>query len=120
MSGAVIVPAMIAGQSLRLTFKFGTMALAERELGQPVTDALARGSMGLDMLGCLFWAALQPAHRMTRAASDDLVDEAGIEAVAGWVGKGLAQYFGGDVSPDDGPAPERERGERKPGKRPAS
>lgn len=98
MSAAVKLPATIGGQEFRLTFKFGVMRQAEQELGRPITTELASGAVGLDVLSCLFWAALQPDHRMSRDASDDLVDTAGLEQVGKWIGDGVGRYFGtGDV-----------------------
>lgn len=94
MSGAVFVPVVIGVLTYRLVFKFGTMRIAERELGNPITDELTSGSVSLDVLSCLFWAALQPGHRMTREASDDLIDSAGIEQVGKWIGEGVTAYFG--------------------------
>lgn len=98
MSAAVILPVEIGGQQLRLSFKFGSMRLAEAELGRPITAELAKGEVSLDVLSCLFWAVLQPNHRMTRDASDDLVDQAGFGTIAGWIGEGVSRYFAPGVS----------------------
>lgn len=94
MSAAVILPAEIGGQDFRLTFKFGVMRLAEQELGRPITTELASGAVGLDVLSCLFWAALQPAQPMTRDRADDLIDSAGVAQVGQWIGEGVGRYFG--------------------------
>ncbi len=98
MSAAVQVPLEIGGTVYRLTFKFGTMRTAERELGRPITSELAKGEIGFDMLSALFWAVLQPSHLMTREATDDLVDKAGVEPVAAAIAEGMARYFAPDVA----------------------
>jgi hypothetical protein len=119
MAAAVILPAEIGGQPYRLTFKFGSMRIAEVELGRPITAELASGQIGLDVLSCLFWAVLQPAHRMTREGSDDLIDAAGIEAVGKWIGEGLGRYFNdGELPVEGAPAQGEREGKGKP--RPAS
>lgn len=94
MSAAVSLPVRIGDADFRLTFKFGVMRLAEQELGRPITTELASGAVGLDVLSCLFWAALQPAHPLTREGADDLIDAAGIEQVGKWIGEGVGRYFG--------------------------
>ena len=99
MSAAVKLPVTIGGQDLRLTFKFGVMRQAEQELGRAITTELASGAVGLDVLSCLFWAALQPDHRMSRDASDDLVDAAGLAQVGQWIGEGVGRYFGTGDAP---------------------
>lgn len=109
MSGAVTLPVEIGGQTYSLMFKFGSMRLAEQELGKPIGEVLNGGGLGLEAISALFWAALQPNHRMTREGADNLVDLAGVEAVARWISEGISRYFG----KGDSPAPEEEG---KPGK----
>lgn len=118
MSAAVTLPLEIGGSTYRLTFKFGTMRVAERELGRPITSELASGEIGLDMLSALFWAVLQPSHLMTRDASDDLIDVAGLQPVATAIADGLSRYFAPDVPAEgdaaaeagNGPTPKKQRG----------
>ena len=106
MAGAVNVP-LDAGDrgTLNLVFKFGTIGDAERELGAPLTTAMASGTLGFDALGAIFWAVLQPSLRITREGSNDLVDELGVEAITGAIVKGLGQYFGGGEAAEEGAAP---------------
>jgi hypothetical protein len=101
MSAAVELPAAIAGKVYVLTFKFGSMRLAERELGRKITAVFSGlEDLGLDEVSALFWAVLQTRHAMDRDASDALIDEAGIVAVVGWIARGLADYFEpGDAEP---------------------
>ncbi len=101
MSAAVVTEALIDGKTYRLTFKFGTMRIAEAELGKPITAELASGEVTLAVLSCLFWAVLQPHHRMSRDGADDLVDAAGLEQVGKWIGEGLGLYFNRGVSKED-------------------
>lgn len=111
MSAAVSLPLEIGGSTYRLTFKFGTMRVAERELGRPITSELASGEIGLDMLSALFWAVLQPSHLMTRDASDDLIDVAGVQVVAAAIAEGLGRYFAPDVPSGDADQGEAGQGE---------
>lgn len=100
MGTPVTIPVEIGGRHLSLSFKFGTIRMVEAELGRPITEELMQGTMGLDMLSALFWAVLQPSLAITRAGSDDLIDEAGVETVSQWIAQGLVRYFGTDVAPD--------------------
>lgn len=125
MSAAVVKPVAIGGRTWRLTFKFGTIRIFERELGKPLAEAFPKGEdaapVALDTLSALFWASLQPAHRLTRDAADDLVDEAGIEAVGGWIGEGLSAYFAGPARPaEDAGSGELAEGNGTLGSPPAS
>ena len=94
MSGPVNLPVEIGGARYSLIFKFGTMRLVEAELGQSMFDVMAAGEVGANALSAIFWAALQPKHRMVREASDDLIDAAGVVQIGAWIGEGLGQYFG--------------------------
>jgi hypothetical protein len=97
MGTPATVVAKIGERSFNLVFKFGTIRAVEAELGRPITQELATGDIGLDMLSGLFWAVLQPSLAITREGSDDLIDEAGIEVVTQWMTEGLIRYFSGDV-----------------------
>lgn len=111
MSAAITVPVVIGTNTWRLTFKFGTIRIFEVELGKTMAEAFGDFGAGdeaaaeaaarkipMDVWSALFWAALQPAHRVTREASDDLVDEAGLPQVIEWCLRGLAAYNTGDAS----------------------
>lgn len=104
MAAPVSLPVEIAGRTFKLTFKFGTIRVFERELGVPLAEAFG-GKAGseddaaalaakipLDTWSALFWSALQPAHMMTREGADDLIDAAGLEQVVDWCSRGLAAY----------------------------
>lgn len=108
---AVQLPVTIGERTLNLVFKFGTIRLAEQELGRPISAEMASGNAGLDLISALFWAVLQPSLKITREGSDDLVDEAGFEQVAAWIGTGISRYFGGGDEP-------AEAGNAKPAKKP--
>lgn len=98
MTGAVTIHAEIEGHNpYRLVFKFGTMRLAEKELGKPIGQVFQSGEVSFEALSAVFWAVLQPHHGMTREAADNLVDDAGVDAMAGWIGEGIERYFGVDV-----------------------
>jgi hypothetical protein len=96
MSGAIVTPIEIGNETYTLTFKFGTMRIAEIEIGKPIVS-LTTSDFGFDVISSLFWAVLQPKHNMTRDASDNLVDVAGVASVGTWVSDGLAAYFKSDV-----------------------
>lgn len=113
MSAAVQLPVTIGNTAANLVFKFGTLRQAEQELGRPITAELASGNVGMDVLSALFWAVLQPSLRITREASDDMVDEVGVEQVAAWIGEGLTRYFAGEHGADESAA----LGEAKAAKR---
>lgn len=104
-------PLEAGGRTLNLVFKFGTMRVAERELGRPLTSALASGDVGFDELSAIFWAALQPSLKITREASDDLVDEIGVEAVTKAVLVGVSRVFGKD--PGESAAPGEAKAAKK-------
>lgn len=101
MSAAVIKQIEIGDQTFTLVAKFGTMRNAERELGMPITKI--GENMGFDALSALFWAFLQPKHRMTRDASDNLVDEFGIETLGTTIAEMLTGYFGTDAGEEETP-----------------
>lgn len=110
MSLAIVHPVTIDGVAFRLTFKFGSLRLFERELGKPVGEVFgfldggmaeteldaAAMAIPLEVWSAFFWAVLQPAHVMTREASDDLVDKAGLGQVVRWLLGGFAAYNAGD------------------------
>lgn len=100
MSGAVIKTVSIDGATFRLSFKMGTMRLAEQQLGKEILPNL--GSVA--GISALFWAVLQPAHRMTQEATDDLIDAAGLKQVGEWLGDGMREYQGvpAEEAEDDG------------------
>lgn len=112
MATAVTIPVKVGERSLNLVFKFGTIREAEAALGRPVTADLASGNIGFEMISALWWAVLQPSLMITREGADDLVDEAGVEAVTGWIAEGLTRYFGGDVSADSGNAVSTKAGKK--------
>jgi len=112
MSGAVMKQIDIDGSTYTLVAKFGTARLAEKEIGTSIPKMMQDvGSIGFDAISCLFWAFLQPKHRISRDGSDDLVDRAGVNQVTEWVGSCLADYFGAGESdaeqkvPDEGKKP---------------
>lgn len=99
----------IGDRAFTLNFNFNAMRMAEKELGQPIMSVFQKDGAGevkisFDALSALWWAVLQRKHRITREACDTLVDEAGLDAVAGWLTEGLSAYFGvaGDSEPDEG------------------
>lgn len=121
MSGAVTFPVQIGAGTYTLTFKFGVMRVAEQELGRPFINELSAGQAGLEVISCLFWAALRPKHAMTRDGADNLIDEAGIAQVGQWIGEGVKRYFGSaDEAAELADGDEPAKGEAKPGKTPAS
>lgn len=144
MSAAIRQPVEIAGQRYVLTWKFGTLRYFEQEIGRPAAEVFGTMSgtsesetseqaaqrIPLDVWSALFWAALQPSHRLTREATDDLIDEVGLGQAVEWVLRGMAAYNAGDPSlltrdlagkADSKPAGKGgAAGERKPGKHPAS
>lgn len=110
MSQAIKHTVKIGDISYTLVFKFGTIRLFEQALGRPLAEALpefrdgmseaeaekAVKSVTLDVWSSLFWAVLQPGHRMTQEGTDDLIDEAGPEQVVEWLLRGIAAYNRGD------------------------
>lgn len=104
----------VGENALTLTFNFGTMRIAEKELGEPIYSAFKKEAgadgdqyrVSFDALSAIWWAALQRKHRLTRDGADALVDEAGFEQVATWIAEGLGEYFGtsSKADPDDGEA----------------
>ena len=104
MAAPVTLPVEIGGRTFTLSFKFGTIRVFERELGVPLAEAFGgkadseddaaalAAKIPLDTWSALFWAALQPAHMMTREGADDLIDAAGLEKVVDWCSRGLAAY----------------------------
>lgn len=103
MSGAVHKAIEIGGTTYRLVFKFGTLRLAEKELGESIAAVFGGGGekVGFDALSAVFWAALQPGHRVTREKSDDLIDEAGLSAVMTVLTEGIGAYFGASAPADE-------------------
>ena len=79
------------GVTHELTFKFGTMCQAERQLGKPLPDVFS-GGMGFDTISVVFWAAL--GGKMSIDESNDLIDRAGVSKVLPVVSEGIADYFG--------------------------
>lgn len=98
MSGAVSKPVTIDGHPYTLVFKFGTLRLAEKELGESVASVFGGDGekIGFDAVSAVFWASLQSKHMMAREAADDLIDKAGLQQVLAWVGEGVSAYFGAD------------------------
>jgi len=95
MTSAATKTVDIGGSNYTLTAKFGTMRLAEGELSGTIPQIMGDvANIGFDVMSSLFWAFLQPKHRMTREGADNLVDIVGFEQVATWVGELLSQYFG--------------------------
>lgn len=94
MASAVVKNVEIGDEVYTLTAKFGTMRAAETELGTSIPKLMVDPeNVGFDAMSALFWAFLQPQHRMTREGSDALVDIVGFEQVTKWVGEALSQYF---------------------------
>lgn len=97
----------IGDRALTLNFNFTTMRVAEKELGAPIHTIFnsEAGAVGFEAMSVIWWAALNRKHKMTREATDQLVDEAGLEQVTTWIVEGLSEYSGtGDASADDAPA----------------
>lgn len=93
MSGAVTRQVAIGDLPYTLVFKFGTMRLAEAELGgKSVWDVFSEG-FSAEAISAIFWAALQPGHQMIRTASDELIDTLGPKAALTEITAGLAAYF---------------------------
>lgn len=99
MSGAVVRQIMIAGVTYTGTFKFGSVRMADEIL----PGGMDGKSGSIAKLSALFWAVLQPKHRITREGSDALIDEAGPDAVGEFIREGMAAYQG---DPEDAPADE--------------
>jgi hypothetical protein len=102
----------IGGLPYRLVFKFGTLRLAEKELGESIAAVFGGGGekVGFDAISAVFWAALQPGHRVTREKSDDMIDEAGLPKVMEVISEGISAYFGVEAAAageeaDEGNAP---------------
>jgi len=111
MAAAITLPVDIDGNTWKLTFKFGTIRIFEVELGQTMAETFGvfkagdedqaeevAKSIKMEVWSALFWSALQPAHRITREAADDLIDAAGIAQVIEWCLRGLAAYNTQDAS----------------------
>lgn len=95
----------IDDRAFTLSFNFTTMRMAEKELGAPIHTIFNGGeTVGFEAMSVIWWAALNRKHRMTREATDNLVDEAGLEKVTEWIVEGLAEYSG-TGSDDETPAP---------------
>ena len=110
MTSAVVKTVDIGGRTYSLVAKFGTMRLAEPELGTTIPSMMQDVStIGFDAISALFWAFLQPNHPMTRQSSDDLIDDHGYEAATVLIGELLIDYF----IPNDDPAPDEEAGNVK-------
>lgn len=110
MSGAVTLPIDIGGMTYQTVFKFGTMRIAGAEMGKSVMKAFSNDEISEDEISAIWWAVLQPNHRITREGSDNLIDEAGFGDIAAHIAKGVAAcYGGGDAEPaaeaDAGNAP---------------
>lgn len=105
MSAAVTRQVEINGTTYNLAFKFGTMRVAETEIGRSIAD----WGGGLDVLSAVFWAALQPAHKITREGSDNLVDHIGVEALSELIADGVKAYMGGGDE-TEGNAPKAKKG----------
>lgn len=102
MSAAVQKTVEIDGGAYTLVAKFGTMRLAEKELGVSIPSLVGNiENIGFDAISGLFWAFLQPKHRITRDAADNLIDEAGFNVIVDWVGACLSDYFGGGETADE-------------------
>lgn len=122
MSAAVTKVLEAGGQRHELVFKFGTLRMAEAELGKPI-PSISGENFGFDTISAVLWAVLQPRHKITREASDDLVDHYGLEVIAKTIMAGLADYMSpgedgadaaeaGNVVAD--PAPPKPKAKRKP------
>ena len=109
MPGPVIVSAEIGGQPYRLVFKFGTLAYFEDATGQNVQSAFPfiteedpakreaiANAVKWSTWGALFWAVLQPEHRITRDEANNLIDQCGFEVVVTWCLAGIAGYMAAD------------------------
>lgn len=113
MPAPVTIPVDIDGQPHRMVFKFGTVAFFEEATGQNLFSAFPfLALMGADtqdaarkaadlvewrLWGALFWAVLQPEHRITREGAFDLIDRAGLDQVTAWCMAGLMAYASGDA-----------------------
>jgi len=99
----------IGEDAYTLSFNFGSIRLAEAELGQPVFSVMKTDEpLSLNAVSAIWWSTLQAKHRMTREGADALVDKAGVDAVIEWVITGLGEYI------TDGKA--KPEPEEKPGK----
>lgn len=109
MPGPVTVPVEVAGQPLRLVFKFGSFSYFEDATGQNVQsafpffteeDEVKRTEMAnavkWSTWGALFWAVLQPEHRVTRDEANNLIDQVGFDHVVSWCMAGIAGYMAAD------------------------
>ena len=108
-------PVEIGDRALTLNFNFTTMRLAEKELGAPIHSLFNGGdAVGFEAMSVIWWAALHRKHRMTREATDMLVDEAGLEQVTTWIVEGLSEYSGtADADGPDMTNPAGEEGKAK-------
>ena len=130
MPAPVTIPVDIKGQPHRLVFKFGTVAFFEEATGQNLFSAFPFLGMMADatqdaarkaadavewrMWGSLFWAVLQPEHRITKDGAFDLIDQAGIEQVTVWCMAGLMAYASGDAKVAELLLAEFEKAGKKP------
>ena len=104
----------IAGEQYRLRFNFGFARLAEQELGLSITKAFTADAPAMNTISAVWWAALQADHPLTRAATDELIDAAGLEQVTHWVIEGIGQYFGGGAAKAGEPGKAKPKPARKP------
>ena len=106
MSGAVIRSIELNGATYTSKFSFMTMRLADEVL----PGGLEGESGGVSRLSALFWASLQSKHRISRDASDNLVDELGLDAFREFMEEAMTAYKGPAVSADEGNAkPEKDK-----------
>lgn len=110
----------IGDRALTLNFNFTTMRLAEKELGQPIHVVFsdAGANVGFEAISVIWWAALNRKHKMVRDATDNLVDEAGLDQVSTWITEGIGEYMGAEKAPEgaDDSEPEAESGGKAKGK----
>lgn len=93
----------IDDRAFTLNFNFTTMRMAEKELGAPIHMIFNDGqAVGFEAMSVIWWAALNRKHKMTREATDTLVDEAGLGQVTTWIIEGLNEYSG--TGKDEGAA----------------
>ena len=109
MPGPVMVNAQIGGQPFRLVFKFGSFNYFEDATGENVQIAfpffteedegkreVMANAVKWSTWGALFWAVLQPEHRVTCDEANNLVDQIGFDQVVSWCMAGIAGYMAAD------------------------
>lgn len=109
MPGPVTVSAEIGGQPYRLVFKFGSFGFFEDATGHNVQNAFPffteedkikreelASAVKWSTWGALFWAVLQPDHRITRDEANNMIDQAGFDQVVSWCIAGIAGYMAAD------------------------